>query len=145
MSGALRELSTEQNCDHDEAWRLVGKAGEAGGPTVGAPVKVFLWPSSMGAGLFVAQVVKPLTVLPSISVALFSLGFPPPGAMFPLTVRAPTLEFPPIPGNAVQFAVQGHGAVECGWDCGVGQQGWPEPIAFRPRYGSPRRAGAEPR
>jgi hypothetical protein len=52
---------------------------------------------------------------------LFSLGFPPPGAMFLLTVRAPTIEFPPIPGNAAQFAVQGHGAVECGWDCRV----WP--------------------
>ena len=116
----------------DEAWRLVGMAGEAGGPTVGAPVKVFLWPSSMGAGLFVAQVVKPLPVLPSISVALFSLGFPPPGAMFPLTVRAPTIEFPPIPGNAGQSAVQGHRAVECGWDCRVGQQGRPGAYGLPP-------------
>src|SRR5437763_179011 len=61
------------------------------------PVKVFLWPSLMGCRIFRGTVVKPLTVLSSISVALFSLGFPPPGAMFPLTVRAPTIEFPPIP------------------------------------------------
>src|SRR5438067_2317227 len=31
----FRELSTEQTATMDEAWRLVGMAGEAGGPTVG--------------------------------------------------------------------------------------------------------------
>jgi len=42
-----------------------------------------------------AQVVKPVTVLASISVALSSMGTPPFGARFVLTVRAARSLFPP--------------------------------------------------
>src|SRR5947207_1263537 len=118
----------------DEAWRLVGMAGEAGGPTVGP-----------GEGVLVAvvdwcRVVRRTGRQAFDGVALglgriVLLGVPAAGCDVPADRQGTDARVPADPRQRrprLPFRVTAPSNVV--GIAGFGQQGRPEPMAFRPRY-----------